>query len=89
MARCSHCDMRRKLDEDGLCKRCRTELAESFEGAMCSRCELDLTPDGLCPNDRCAYHHGYQDEVVADGSWPSEEERAYIEQIRERGRRGS
>ena len=88
MARCSRCDMRRKVDEDGLCKRCRTDLAESFEGAMCSRGERDLT-DGLCPNDRCPFHFGYQDEVVTNDSWPSEEERAYIEQIRERGRLGS
>ncbi len=53
---------------------------------MCSRCELDLTPDGLCPNDRCPYHFGYQDEVVTNDSWPSEEEWAYIERIKERGR---
>ena len=86
MARCVECDKRRVIVLDGLCKEC---LAGFFAGATCSRCQLGLTPDGFCPNDRCPYHHGYQDEVVADDDWPSEEESHCIEKIRERTRSGS
>jgi hypothetical protein len=54
-----------------------------FEGATCSRCQLPLdTQDGTCPNDRCPYHFGFQDEVVDDQGWPSEEEWEYIKKIR-------
>jgi hypothetical protein len=50
MARCVQCNKRRVLVLDDLCKEC---LAEFFAGATCSRCDIDLGPDGLCPNDRC------------------------------------
>lgn len=55
-----------------------------FEGAQCSRCDLDLDPrSGFCPNDRCPFHCRYQDEIVR---WlpPDEDEEVYIEQVRER-----
>ncbi len=56
-----------------------------FEGATCGRCELDLDPeDGTCPNDRCPFHFGLQDEVIDDEGHPSEEELRYIEEIRAR-----
>lgn len=55
-----------------------------FEGAQCSRCDLDLDPrTGFCPNDRCPFHSRYQDEIV-NWSPPGEDEERYIEQVRER-----
>jgi hypothetical protein len=61
--------------------------AGDFEGALCGRCELPLDPHaGTCPNDHCPYHWGYQDEIVTNDQWPSEEEWRYIEQLRERMR---
>ena len=54
-----------------------------------ARCGLDLDlHTGRCPNDRCPFHRGYQDEIVPDSEWPSEEEWQYIRQIRERLKRG-
>jgi hypothetical protein len=38
---------------------------------------------GTCPNDRCPFHFGFQDEVI-DDDYPSEEELGYIEEIRAR-----
>lgn len=53
-----------------------------YEGAQCSRCDLDLDPrSGFCPNDRCPYHSRNQDEVVR-WSPPSQGEEKYIDQIR-------
>ena len=53
-----------------------------FEGALCSRCELDLDPrTGMCPNDRCPFHCRFQDEIVR-WSPPDEYEESYIEAIR-------
>jgi hypothetical protein len=55
-----------------------------YEGAQCSRCDLDLDPrTGFCPNDRCPFHSRYQDEIVR-WSPPGEAEEVYIEAIRER-----
>lgn len=81
MTRCSRCDRRRKLDTDGLCRACRAELAETFAGAMCARCEIDLTDDGYCPNDRCPFYDTLQDE--SDGDWgpPDDEERRHIDAL--------
>jgi hypothetical protein len=56
----------------------------AFEDAVCGRCELPLKDDGTCPNDRCPYHDGLQDEVVTSDQWPPEAEWKYIERIRER-----
>ena len=56
-----------------------------FEGATCHRCELPLDPkEGTCPNDRCAFHFGTQDEVIDDEGQPSKEELMYINEIRSR-----
>ena len=53
--------------------------------ATCSRCELPLDPaEGTCPNDRCPFHFGLQDEVIDDEGHPSEEEWRYIAEIRAR-----
>ena len=84
MARCDECGKRRVLDANRLCTECR---AEFFRGAMCSRCEISLSDEGYCPNDRCPFHTSYQDEGIANDQWPSEEEWLYIEQLRERMRR--
>jgi hypothetical protein len=62
----------------------RNRRGGEFDAAICGRCELPLEDDGTCPNARCPYHDGFQDEVVTNDLWPSEEERRYIEQIRER-----
>ena len=36
-----------------------------YEGAQCSRCDLDLDPQtGYCPNSRCPFHCQNQDEIV-------------------------
>ena len=54
-----------------------------FKGATCSRCELPLDPnEGTCPNNRCPFHFGLQDEVIDDEVYPSEDEREHIEAIR-------
>ena len=86
MARCAQCDRRRVLVHDDLCKEC---LAEFFAGATCSRCDIDLGPDGLCPNDRCPFADTYQDESDGDWELPDDEERAHIERAlkRRRGRK--
>jgi hypothetical protein len=81
VARCEQCRKRRVLDDGGLCRECR---AEYFTGALCCRCELPLDPDGTCPNDRCPYYWGYQDEVVTNDRWPSEEEWRHIKRLRKR-----
>lgn len=61
----------------------RKRRSGEFEGATCSRCELPLdAKEGTCPNDRCPFHFGLQDEVIDDEGYPSEEEREYIEAIR-------
>jgi hypothetical protein len=53
-----------------------------FEGAQCSRCDLDLDPrSGYCPNDRCPFHCRYQDEIVR-WTTPSENEEEQIARIR-------
>lgn len=78
MAKCEECGKRRVIGSDGLCNECR---AEFFRGAMCSRCEIGLTDDGFCPNDRCPFHMSYQDEFVPDNEIPSDEERAYIKKV--------
>lgn len=53
-----------------------------FEGAQCSRCDLDLDPStGFCPNDRCPFYTRFQDEIVR-WSPPSEEEESHIARIR-------
>lgn len=63
----------------------RKRKVGEFEGALCGRCGLDLDPHtGKCPNDRCPFHHRYQDEIVPDSEWPSEEEWEYIRKLRER-----
>ena len=63
----------------------RKRKTGEFEGATCSRCELPLDPkEGTCPNDRCPFHFGTQDEVIDDEGYPSEEEWEYIEEIRAR-----
>jgi len=55
-----------------------------FDGATCHRCELPLDPEeGTCPNDRCLFHFGFQDEVIVE-DYPSEEELRSIEEIRAR-----
>lgn len=57
-----------------------------FDGAHCSRCDLDLDPrTGMCPNDRCPFHGRYQDEIVR-WSPPGEDEEIHIEQIRAKHR---
>jgi predicted amidophosphoribosyltransferase len=78
---CSRCDLKGKVDGDGMCEECREEITESFRGAMCSRCDIDLTYDGFCPNDRCPFNGCYQDE--SDGDWkaPNKKERRYIETV--------
>ena len=81
MPKCSRCDMRRKLDQDGLCRECHSQVAEFFEGAMCCRCEIDLTYDGFCPNDRCPFNGTYQDESDEDWKAPNKKERRYIETV--------
>lgn len=59
-----------------------------FEGAQCSRCDLDLDPrSGMCPNDRCPFHGRYQDEIVR-WSPPGEDEEGHIEAVRARLRCG-
>ncbi len=64
-----------------MAKKRRRKTGE-FEGATCHRCELPLDPEeGTCPNDRCPFHFGFQDEIV-DDDYPSEEELIYIEQVR-------
>ena len=86
MARCVECDRRRAIVLDGMCREC---VARFFAGATCSRCEIGLGSDGLCPNDRCPFADTYQDE--SDGDWepPDDEERDHIERVvkRRRGRR--
>ncbi len=63
----------------------RKRKTGEFEGATCSRCELDLDPEtGECPNDRCPFHFGFQDEVIDDEGHPSEDERKYIDELRAR-----
>ena len=63
----------------------RKKKTGEYEGATCHRCELPLDPEeGNCPNDRCPFHFGFQDEVVDDDDYPSEEELKYIEEIRSR-----
>jgi hypothetical protein len=81
MAKCSNCERRRKLDQDGLCKECRAEITAQFEGAMCSRCDINLTFDGYCPNDRCPFSNTYQDESDGDWELPDKKERHYIETV--------
>jgi hypothetical protein len=81
MPKCSRCHMRRKLGQEGLCKECREELTEYFQGAMCSRCDIDLTFDGFCPNDRCPFNERYQDEGPPDVQPVSPKEREYIERV--------
>jgi hypothetical protein len=78
MARCDECGKRRVVDDDGLCKECR---ADFFRGAMCCRCEIGLTDEGYCPNDRCMFHTRYQDETPPDFEIPSAEERRYIRKV--------
>lgn len=54
-----------------------------FEGAQCSRCDLDLdTQTGMCPKNRCPFHRRFQDEIVR-WSPPGEEEQMHIQSIRE------
>ena len=63
----------------------RKRKTGEFEGATCHRCELPLDEEGgTCPNDRCPFHFGFQDEVIDDDDDPSEEELGYIEEIRAR-----
>lgn len=65
-----------ELDEDG------EELL--YEGAQCSRCDLDLDPlTGMCPNDRCPFHRRFQDEIVR-WSPPDEDEEIHIGRVRAR-----
>lgn len=53
-----------------------------FEGAQCSRCDLDLNPrTGMCPNARCPFHSRFQDEIVKWGP-PSQDEEIHIARIR-------
>ena len=60
----------------------RKRKTGEFEGATCHRCGLPLDEEeGTCPNDRCPFHFGFQDEVI-DDDYPSEEELIYIEQVR-------
>ncbi len=62
----------------------RKRKTGEFAGATCHRCELPLDEEeGTCPNDRCPFHFGFQDEVVDDG-YPSKDELRYIEEIRAR-----
>ena len=60
--------------------------AEFFDGALCTRCEIDLGGDGLCPNDRCPFNGSYQDESNGDWELPDDEERDYIERVVKRRR---
>jgi hypothetical protein len=81
MPRCVRCDRRRKLDQDGYCKACRTELSDFFAGASCARCDLDLSFDGYCPNDHCPFADTYQDELTGNWLPPDDDERLYIETV--------
>jgi hypothetical protein len=78
---CSRCDEIGKVDRDGLCEDCHADVAATFRGAMCCRCDIDLTYDGFCPNDQCPFNVCYQDE--SDGDWkaPNKKERRYIETV--------
>jgi hypothetical protein len=78
MARCGVCGKRRVVDEEGLCKECRGEY---FRGATCCRCEISLTEDGYCPNDRCHFFTRHQDESPPDFDLPDEEEWQYIKEV--------
>jgi hypothetical protein len=79
MPRCVRCERRRKLDQDGYCKACRTERSVFFAGASCARCDLVLSFDGYCPNDRCPFADTYQDELTESWLSPDDDERFYIE----------
>jgi hypothetical protein len=78
---CSRCDLKGKVDRDGLFEECHAEVAETFRGASCCRCGLGLTYDGFCPNDRCPFSDTYQDESDGDWGLPDEKERRYIETV--------
>jgi len=64
-------------------KRRRRKTGE-FAAATCHRCELPLDEEaGTCPNDRCPFHFGFQEEVN-DDDHPSEEGLQHIEELRVR-----
>jgi hypothetical protein len=58
-----------------------TELSDFFAGASCARCDLDLSFDGYCPNDRCPFADTYQDELTNSWVPPDDDERLYIETV--------
>ena len=55
-----------------------------YEGAQCSRCDLDLDPQTGCARTTGAHSTSqYQDEIVR-WSPPGDDEEVYIEQVRAR-----
>ncbi|WP_152054391.1 hypothetical protein [Tautonia marina] len=82
--KCPNCEKRRVLGSDGICKACS---AEYYDGAMCSRCDLDLDDWGYCINDRCPFNDRHQDEGRGRIEPVSTEEQAQIERILRRGQK--
>ncbi len=83
--RCPNCEKRRVLGSERICKACS---AEYYDGALCSRCDLDLDSWGYCVNDRCPFYCSYQDEAGSIVEPVSDEEWKYITKIAHR-RHGS
>lgn len=52
-----------------------------YDGAICSRCDLDLDDWGYCPNDRCPFFARHQDEGGVDDEPVMPEEKEYIERV--------